>query len=621
VATSLTKPIQITDTTFRDAQQSLTATRMRTRDMEPIATKLDQVGFHSAEVWGGATFDVATRFLLEDPWERLRTLKTLMTRTPLQMLLRGQNLVGYRHYPDDVVEAFVQNAASLGIDIFRIFDALNDERNIQTAARAVKAAGKHAQLCICYSVTEEGHLGGPIYTLDYFLQKALALEEMGADSICIKDMAGLLSPYDAQTLVTALKSQLRIPLQLHTHYLSGMASMTVLKAIESGIDAVDTCFAPFALRTSQPAIEPLVITLARTPRATNFDLTKLIEIGDYLETLAPYLHPHLVDGKLAVVDTKVLTHQVPGGMVSNLTAQLKELGALERLPEVLKDLPQTRRELGYPPLVTPTSQIIGAQAVNNVLFGRWKSVSTQIKDYVSGSYGRPPTPIDPNIVKLVLGEQDLGSKNADTRPADSLEPEMPLAQEATKGLAKDIGDVLIYALYPVTGQKFLRIKYGLEEPLPSTEPQNQSSSIQTPTAPGGHVYNIALAGASYHVTVVPTTGSVPAEAANLDRSGSAPSIPVPPIASPTTPLTPSVAAKSPVRAGEVAVKAPMAGVVLRYSVAEKQKVKNGDTVVILEAMKMENNIGAPTDGVVNRLCVSPGAKVRPGDELVIINKE
>ena len=306
-------PLQVTDTTFRDAQQSLAATRMRTRDMEPMAAELDQVGFHSAEVWGGATFDVATRFLLEDPWERLRTLKELMPQTPLQMLLRGQNLVGYRHYPDDVVEAFVQHAAACGTDIFRIFDALNDHRNLQTATRAVKAAGKHAQLCLCYSVTEEGHLGGPIYTLDYFLQKAVSLEEMGADSICIKDMAGLLAPYDAHLLVGALKERLRVPVQLHTHYLSGMASMTVLKAVEAGVDTVDTCLAPLALRTSQPAVEPLVTALAGTPRATGLDLEKLIKMGNYLETLAPYLHPHLVDGKLAVVDTQVLSHQVPRG--------------------------------------------------------------------------------------------------------------------------------------------------------------------------------------------------------------------------------------------------------------------------------------------------------------------
>ena len=619
MAHSPAAPLQITDTTFRDAHQSLAATRMRTRDMEPMAAELDQVGFHSAEVWGGATFDVATRFLLEDPWERLRILKGLMPRTPLQTLLRGQNLVGYRHYPDDIVEAFIQHAADNGTDIFRIFDALNDQRNLQTATRAVKAAGKHVQLCLCYSVTEEGHLGGPIYTLDYFLQKATALEEMGADSICIKDMAGLLAPYDAYSLVGALKERLRVPVQLHTHYLSGMASMTVLKAVEAGVDTVDTCLAPLALRTSQPAVEPLVTTLAGTPRATGLDLERLIRLGDHLETMAPYLHPHLVDGKLAVVDTRVLSHQVPGGMVSNLVSQLEEAGALDRLPEVLKELPQTRRELGYPPLVTPTSQIIGAQAVSNVLFGRWKAVSAQVRDYVSGLYGQPPAPIDPQVAKLVLEGQE-GPQPITGRPADSLEPELPKAQEATQGLARDMGDVLIFALYPVTGQRFLRIKYGLE--APPQEPRATAQAPQPPSAASsGRAFNIAVGGRRFHVTVSPGAGDATGGPAPFVAPLTAPSRPAPLAASPVTPAPLPPTATSQSRPGETAVKAPMPGIVLRYTVEEGQRVKAGAAVVVLEAMKMENSLPAPSDGVVKRLCVSPGTKVAPGEELAIITTE
>ncbi|MBM4462868.1 MAG: pyruvate carboxylase subunit B [Chloroflexi bacterium] len=458
-------PIRITDTTLRDGHQSLLATRMRIKDMEALAPEMDGAGFYSLEVWGGATFDVCIRFLNEDPWQRLRLLKRLIPHTPLQMLLRGQNLVGYRHYPDDVVTAFVHHAAETGIDIFRVFDALNDERNLETSFAAIRESGKHIQACICYSLTEP-KMGGPVYNLDYYVRKALVLQDMGADSLCIKDMAGLISPYDAYDLVKALKEVLRIPVQLHTHYSSGMASMSCLKAIEAGVDAIDTALAPFALRSSQPAIEPILVMLQGTPRDTGLDLAQLLKLGQYLESIAASYRDFLDTTKIAVIDTSVLEHQVPGGMISNLVAQLREAEALDRLHEVLDELPRTRKELGYPPLVTPTSQIVGVQAVQNVLFGRYKMVSSQAKDYVYGLYGRPPAPIDPEVQKVVLKGYPRGDKPITCRPADLIKPELDKAKEATKDIAKDIGDVLIYALFQTLGMEFLKQKYGLQ-PVPA----------------------------------------------------------------------------------------------------------------------------------------------------------
>jgi len=369
-------PVKITDVTLRDGHQSSLATRMRTEDMVPIAEEMNKAGFYSMEVWGGATFDVPTRFLNEDPWERPRILKRLMPDTPLQMLLRGQNLVGYRNYADDVATAFVKHAAEVGIDIFRVFDALNDERNFLTCLKAIKECSKHAQLSICYSLTEP-KMGGPVYNLDYYVSKALTLQDMGADSICIKDMAGLIAPDDAYTLIRALKKELKIPVQLHTHYTSGMASMSCLKAAEAGVDIIDTALAPFALRSAQPAIEPIVVALKDTPRDTGLDLAHLSKLGQYLESIAPKYRDFLDSTKMAVIDTNVLIHQIPGGMTTNLVAQLKEADALDRLEEVYAELPRVRKELGYPPLVTPTSQIVGIQAVQNVLFGRYKMISDQ----------------------------------------------------------------------------------------------------------------------------------------------------------------------------------------------------------------------------------------------------
>ena len=453
--------LEITDTTFRDGHQSNLATRMRTEDMVELAGEMDKAGFHSIEVWGGATYDVAIRFLHEDPWERPRILKKLMPNTPLQMLLRGQNLVGYRHYADDVVKAFVKHAAEAGIDIFRVFDALNDERNMQASVAAIKANGKHAQLVICYSLTQP-KMGGPVFNLEYYIKKALVLQEMGADSICIKDMAGLLAPDDAYLLVSELKKALTVPLQMHAHYTSGMAAMTYLKAIEAGIDIIDTALAPLALRSSQPAIEPFVAILRDTPRDTGLDLVQLMKLGAKLESIAASYKDLINTTRMSIIDAGVLVHQIPGGMTSNLVNQLKQNKVLHRLDEVHQEIPQLRKELGYPPLVTPTSQIVGAQAVSNVIAGRYKVVSLQMINYCYGAYGKPPGQIDPEIQNAILKRYKKGQEPITCRPADLLEPEMDTAREAIKDFSEDMGDILIYALYPITGLEFLKTKYGLD---------------------------------------------------------------------------------------------------------------------------------------------------------------
>jgi pyruvate carboxylase subunit B len=457
-------PLKITDLTLRDGHQSLLATRLRTEDMLPIAAEMDKAGFHSMEVWGGATFDVPHRFLGEDPWDRPRKLKEVMPNTPFLMLLRGQNLVGYRNYPDDVVEAFIDNAAEVGIDIFRCFDAVNDERNFETAFRVIKKCGKHIQGSICYSLTER-KMGGPVYNLEYYLEKARIIEDMGADSLCIKDMACLIAPNDAYTLVKALKETVKIPIQLHTHYTSGFGSMSCMKAAEAGVDVIDTALAPFAMRSAAPAVEPMVVTFEGTNRDTGLDLRHLLQLGDYFESIAPKYRDYYNPTKMAVIDTGVLVHQIPGGMISNMVSQLKEQKALHRLEEVYKELPKTRKDLGYPPLVTPTSQIVGVQAVLNVLFGRYKFTTEETKGYVYGLYGKSPLPISEEIQKTILKGYKRGETPITCRPADTLEPELEKAKEATKGIAKNIQDVLIYALYPTTGMQFLKWKYGLE-PMP-----------------------------------------------------------------------------------------------------------------------------------------------------------
>ena len=632
------KPVRITDTTFRDAHQSTLATRVRTEDMLPIAEQMDDVGFHSLEVWGGATFDVTTRFLNEDPWQRLRTLKKYVTKTPLQMLLRGQNLVGYRHYADDLVKAFIYHAVECGMDVFRVFDALNDERNFETSFDAIKECGKHIQGTICYSLTER-RLGGPVFNIEYFVKKAKTLEKMGADSLCIKDMAGLLSPFDAVELISALKKAVRLPIQLHCHYTSGMASMAYLKAVEAGVDILDTSLAPFALRSSQPAAEPIVVTLQGTKWDTGFDLSLLSKLGQHIESVAPKYRDFLNLTKMSVIDTGVLIHQIPGGMLSNLINQLKEANALHRLDEVYAELPKTRKDMGYPPLVTPSSQIIGTQAVQNVLFGRYKMVSAQVKDYAYGLYGKPPVPMDKAVQKECLKGYGRGEKPVTCRPADILEPELKNAREAFKDLAKDEGDVLICALYPTTGPRFLKWKYGLE-PVPESarpktiedvEKENELiakakagklvEKVEKPApgkGPGLRTFNVFVDEDYYEIEVEETKG-IHAVTRIIPSARPAP----PPSAPPKQEekAREVVAQPATLAEGEVAVSAPMPGMIIDYKVKEGDKIKSGDVVVVLEAMKMENSLTSPADGMIKKISFHSGSSVSKDDVLCIISTE
>jgi pyruvate carboxylase subunit B len=629
-------PLKIMDTTFRDAHQSSFATRMRMEDMEPIAKEMDNIGFHALEVWGGATFDVMTRFLNEDPWEKVRKFKKLMPKTPLQMLLRGQNLVGYRNYADDVVEAFVKHSAEVGIDIFRVFDALNDERNVEASFREIKKAGKHIQACLSYTLTEP-RLGGPVFTIEYYVNKAKIFESMGADSICIKDMAGLLSPYDAYDLVKALKQAVKIPIELHTHYTSGMASMTYLKAAEAGVDIVDCCLAPFGLRSSQPAVEPIVATLSGTDRDTRLNLKTLLKLDEYLETIAPK-YRHLFDSsKASVIDTGVLSHQIPGGMFTNLVSQLKEADALNRINEVYEELPHTRKEMGYPPLVTPTSQIVGVQAVQNVLFGRYKMISGQVKDYFYGLYGRPPAPVDPEVQKIVLKGYEKGETPITVRAADTLPPEMEKAKEATKGIAKDIGDVLVYAMYPQTGLRFLKWKYGLEPVPADVKPKTleqvkkedeliakakagklvEKVEKQAPAkSTAARVYNVFVDNEYYQVEVDPQSG---ARTVSQPAAAAAPA-PQPKAAAPApAPVVPQPKA-APVATGDGVLASPMPGTIIKYVVSVGQVVKAGDPILILEAMKMESALPSPIAGKVKELSCKAGDRVTKGAVLAVIEK-
>lgn len=441
--------VRITETVLRDAHQSLIATRMSIDEILPVVETMDQIGYQALEVWGGATFDSCLRFLNEDPWERLRKIKEKAKKTPLQMLLRGQNILGYRHYADDVVEYFVQKSIANGMNIIRIFDALNDARNIETALRACKKEGGHAQGCICYTTS-------PFHSTEKFVEDAKVLEDMGADSICIKDMAGLLIPYDAYTLVKALKENISVPIELHTHYTSGTGSMTYLKAIEAGVDIVDTAISPFALGTSQPPTEPLVATLKGTEYDTGLDLARLSEVADYFRPIREkYIGSGLLDPKMLGVDVNALIYQVPGGMLSNLVSQLKQQNAMDKYEEVLKEVPRVRADFGYPPLVTPSSQIVGTQAVLNVLMGeRYKMVSKESKGIVRGEYGKTPAPVSEEIRTRLLGEEELIT----CRPADLLQPELDSIKEQMKEYLEQDEDVLSYALFPQVAEKFFQYR-------------------------------------------------------------------------------------------------------------------------------------------------------------------
>ena len=468
-------PLKIEDLSLRDSHQSLFATRGRTEDMIPVAELLDEVGFWATETWGGATFDTMHRFLNEDPWERIRTLKRYMPKTPFSMLLRAQNLVAYRNYADDLARAFVERSAENGIDIFRTFDALNDFRNFETVVSAIKECGKHFQGSVCYTMTEP-RMGGDVYNIDYYVNKGKELEAMGADSICLKDMGGLIAPYDTYEIIKALKATVKPPIHLHSHFTSGMASMSHLKAVEAGVDIIDTCMSPYAYRTSHPALEPLVMALLGTNRDTGFDFKQMVKINEILEKKVMPKYKHLLnDSKVSIIDINVLIHQTPGGMLSNLVNQLKEMDALHRIDDVYKELPRVRKELGQPPLVTPTSQTIGIQTVNNVLFDdeneRYKMITDQVKDLCYGLYGKTPTPVDPEVQKQVLKGYKRGETPVTGRAADFLEPELDKARERLGDLPKDDYDLLIGAIYPSTGEQFLKWKYGLEERPPEVKPK------------------------------------------------------------------------------------------------------------------------------------------------------
>ena len=608
-------PLKLSDTTFRDAHQSLMATRLRTEDMAPLAEAMDSIGFYSMEVWGGATFDSATRFLLEDPWERLRTFKSLMPNTPLSMLLRGQSLVGYRNYADDVVDAFVERSAENGIDIFRVFDALNYEPNLERAAAAVKRSGKHLQLTMCYTVTDEGRMGGPIYNLDYYRSKARSLRDMGADSICIKDMGGLLAPYDAYEIVTALKEDSDLPVQLHCHYTSGMASMSALKAVEAGLDILDVCLAPLALRTSQPAVEPIAVALGGTERDPGVDIESLLNIGDRLEAVLPKYAEHMQPTRAAVIDPGVLKHQIPGGMASNMVSQLREAGAVDRLDEVLEEIPRTRADLGYPPLVTPMSQMVGAQAVTNVLFGRYVAVSEPVKEYVSGGYGKPVSELSDELIDKLREQGVTAPDDSPDRPGDAIEPELDSAREAVADLTSDIDDVLIYALYPQTGERFLRIKHGVdpapveEDPVPAPVAEPQPAADVPARSARARRFNVYVGDRFFEVDVDPVDGDIGVApsyrpSTSSGRTGGA--------------ERESDQGESQPAEGEVQVTAPMPGILVSLAVEVGQQVSVGQPLLVLEAMKMQNTIPCPSDGTVSSLPVAPGVQVTREQVLAVI---
>jgi len=476
--------LKITDTTMRDGHQSLLATRMRTEDMLPIAAEMDEAGFHSVEIWGGATFDTALRFLREDPWDRLRELKKRFRKTPTQMLLRGQNVLGYRHYADDVVEKFCQLAVKNGMDIFRIFDALNDLRNLETAIKAVKKAGGHVQVTICYTIS-------PVHTPEMFAKQAKELEEMGSDSICIKDMAGLLHPYDAFQIVSSIKKIVKVPIQMHCHCTSGMAEMTYVKAVEAGLDVIDCALSTLSQGTSQPPAESLVATFEGTKDDTKMDLEQLTHLADYFgEVRKKYA---AFEGNVKV-DAGVLLHQVPGGMISNLVSQLREQGALDKLKDVLEEIPRVRADMGYPPLVTPTSQIVGTQAVLNAIYGqRYKQVSKETKAVVLGQYGETPAPIGADILRTVGG----GEKPIKGRPADVLAPELAKAAKEVGSLAHSDEDVMSYVLFPQVAREFLEWREqgaGLEPDLVAAiaaalASDHQQTAATAPSVAASHDHN------------------------------------------------------------------------------------------------------------------------------------
>ncbi|WP_026896075.1 oxaloacetate decarboxylase subunit alpha [Clostridiisalibacter paucivorans] len=442
----MVKKLKVTETALRDGHQSLIATRLKTEEMLPILEKMDNVGYHAMEVWGGATFDACLRYLNEDPWERLRKIRSKVKNTKLQMLLRGQNILGYKHYPDDIVEKFIYKSVENGIDIIRIFDALNDIRNLETSIKATKKAGAHCQCAISYTTSK-------IHTKSYYLEKVKAMEDMGADSICIKDMSGILTPYRAYELIKAIKKITDLPIEFHNHCTSGIAQMSYMKAIEAGVDIIDTAISPFATGTSQPPTEPFVMAYKGTDRDTKLNLNLLEEIAEYFKPIKrKYIEDGTLNLKVLETEPKTLIYQVPGGMLSNLLSQLKSQNAEDKYEEVLAEIPRVREELGYPPLVTPLSQMVGTQSMMNVLTGdRYKMIPKEIKDYVKGYYGKSPAPIKENIKKKIIGDEKVITQ----RPADLLEDAFDKYKEEIEGLYKSEEDILSYALFPQITKKFL----------------------------------------------------------------------------------------------------------------------------------------------------------------------
>ncbi|WP_435626353.1 sodium-extruding oxaloacetate decarboxylase subunit alpha [Candidatus Ferrigenium straubiae] len=605
----------ISELVLRDGHQSVIATRMRTEDMLPICHKLDSIGFWSLEAWGGATFDSCVRFLKEDPWERLRKLRKALPNTRIQMLLRGQNLLGYRHYSDDVVRAFAAKAADNGIDVFRIFDAMNDLRNLRVSVEAVKKAGKHAEGCISYTTS-------PVHGIPQFIELAKELEAMGCDTICIKDMAGLLTPYAATDLVKALRAAVGLPIHLHSHATSGLSGMSFLKAVEAGATMLDTCNSSFGEGASHSSTESIVAALKGTPYDTGLDLAAIQEVTAYFYEVRQKYWQY--ESAFTGVDTRVLVNQVPGGMISNLSNQLKELGALNRMNEVLAEIPLVREDLGYPPLVTPTSQIVGTQAVMNVLTGaRYKSVTNEVKNYLLGHYGKAPGKVNEQIRKLAVGDAEVVT----CRPADLLEDEMNKLRITCEDLAKSEEDVLTYAMFPDIAKTFLQERNAgtlKPEPLLSKEAATTSSERYAPNefkvTLHGETFHIKLTGSGHHgeaqrpfyVSVDGISEEVIVETLNeIEVSGGKGN-------GKKKTAAPASGTGRPRPSHEGCVTTAMPGTIVDVKVKAGDKVEAGDGVLVIEAMKMENEIQAPLSGVVIGVHVKKGDSVAPDETLVEI---
>ena len=597
------KPLGITELVLRDGHQSLLATRMRLEDMLPICDRLDQVGLWSAEIWGGATFDACIRFLGEDPWERLRKIRRAMPNTRMQMLLRGQNLLGYRHYADDVVEAFVNSAAENGMDVFRIFDAMNDIRNLETAVRATLKAGKHAQGTIAYTIS-------PVHTMDMWVEMGRRLEDMGCQSVCIKDMAGLLRPYVAEEMVSRLKNAVSVPIAMQSHATTGMSTSTVVKAVEAGLDMVDTSISSMSHTYGHSATESIVAIFEGTDRDTGLDINLLENIAGYFrEVRKKYAK---FEGSLRGIDSRILVAQVPGGMLTNMENQLREQNATERIDEVLEEMPRVRKDLGYIPLVTPTSQIVGTQSIVNVLTGeRYKTITKETAGVLKGEYGRTPAKVDEALQKRVLN----GADAVTCRPADLLKPEMERLSVELDQLATEHGirradnrveDVLIYALFPQIGLRFLKNRDTpdafepppwLEEEAPDTKPASPAAA-SVPTR-----YRVVVSGKQYEVDVTPE-GTL----TSMRTAGAAPAV---------TPI-PAPAARAQPSGGGIPLGSPLAGTVVRLCCQGGQEVDDGEVVIVLEAMKMETEVRADRAGTIVSIAVKEGDAVKVGEALLHI---